>query len=139
MDAARRHFDRWAGRYEQDRRSRWLAGLQEQALTAWSSGPGEKGDYAFVHSIAEAKKALGDVGEGNAYLDIHKWCFTPNSFRLMMRDLFELGLVQLKELSFHPPVGHEFYMTLSRRGQLPRESRLELMQRVLEEQAATCR
>src|SRR5438552_1244849 len=40
---------------------------------------------------------------------------------------------------FHSPVGHEFYMTLSRRGQLPRESRLELMQRVLEEQAATCR
>ena len=117
----------------------FLTVVKKGARLAWSPGPGEKDEYAFVHSIAEEKKALGDVGEGNAYLDIHEWCFTPNSFRLMMRDLFELGLVQLKELSFHPPVGHEFYMTLSRRGQLPRESRLELMQRVLEEQAATCR
>jgi ubiquinone/menaquinone biosynthesis C-methylase UbiE len=32
--SARRHFDRWAGRYEEDRRSRWLATLQEEALAA---------------------------------------------------------------------------------------------------------
>jgi ubiquinone/menaquinone biosynthesis C-methylase UbiE len=32
--SARRHFDRWASRYERDRTSRWLASLQEQALEA---------------------------------------------------------------------------------------------------------
>ncbi len=30
--SARRHFDRWAGRYEEDRTSRWLADLQAEAL-----------------------------------------------------------------------------------------------------------
>jgi ubiquinone/menaquinone biosynthesis C-methylase UbiE len=32
--SSRRHFDRWAGRYEQDPISRWLAGRQEDALEA---------------------------------------------------------------------------------------------------------
>ena len=33
-DRARRHFDRWSGRYEKDRASRWLAGVQAEALAA---------------------------------------------------------------------------------------------------------
>jgi ubiquinone/menaquinone biosynthesis C-methylase UbiE len=33
-ESSRRYFDRWAGRYEEDRRSRWLATLQEQAMAA---------------------------------------------------------------------------------------------------------
>jgi ubiquinone/menaquinone biosynthesis C-methylase UbiE len=32
--SSRRHFDRWAGRYERDRASRWLAELQGQAVAA---------------------------------------------------------------------------------------------------------
>jgi ubiquinone/menaquinone biosynthesis C-methylase UbiE len=32
--SSRRHFDRWARRYEEDSTSRWLAGLQEEALGA---------------------------------------------------------------------------------------------------------
>jgi ubiquinone/menaquinone biosynthesis C-methylase UbiE len=32
--SSRRHFDRWAGRYEKDRTSRWLAELQDTALRA---------------------------------------------------------------------------------------------------------
>jgi ubiquinone/menaquinone biosynthesis C-methylase UbiE len=34
VEAARRRFDRWAGRYEKDRRSRWMVGMQERALDA---------------------------------------------------------------------------------------------------------
>jgi SAM-dependent methyltransferase len=33
---SRRHFDRWAGRYEEDRTSRWIAKLQNEALDALS-------------------------------------------------------------------------------------------------------
>jgi hypothetical protein len=51
----------------------------------------------------------------------------PTSFRLMMRDLFELGFIQLKELAFHPPQGSEFYITLSPQGHLPGGARLELL------------
>jgi len=75
------------------------------------------------------------VSERGYYLDVHEWCFTPTSFRLMMRDLFELGFIQLKELAFHPPQGSEFYITLSRQGRLPEGTRLELLGQILREQS----
>src|SRR5919204_6020032 len=34
VEANRRRFDRWAPRYGEDRRSRWMGGLQEQAVAA---------------------------------------------------------------------------------------------------------
>jgi hypothetical protein len=57
------------------------------------------------------------------------------SFRLMMRDLFELEFIQLKELAFHPSEGSEFYIALSRAGALPPGTRLELLQQILREQS----
>jgi hypothetical protein len=54
----------------------------------------------------------------------------------MMRDLFELGFIQLKELAFHPAQGSEFYITLSRQGHLPGGARLELLGQILREQSA---
>jgi 2-polyprenyl-3-methyl-5-hydroxy-6-metoxy-1,4-benzoquinol methylase len=103
---------------------------------AWNDK--QRGKYAFVHSLEEAQQAMTDVRERKKYLDVHEWCFTPTSFRLLMRDLFELGFVKLKELSFHPSRRYEFYVTLSRRGELPKESRLELLQRIHREQASGC-
>ena len=75
-----------------------------------------KASSSLVHSLEQAKQAIRDVSERGSYLDVHEWCFTPTSFRLMMRDLFELGFIQLKELAFHPPQGSEFYIALSRQG-----------------------
>lgn len=88
-----------------------------------------------MHSLEQAKQAIRDVGERGSYLDVHEWCFTPTSFRLMMRDLFELGFIQLKELAFHPSQGSEFYIALSRAGVLPPGTRLDLLQEVLREQS----
>jgi len=53
----------------------------------------------------------------------------------MMRDLFELGFIQLKELGFHPTTGSEFYIALSRSGELPAGTRLELLREVDREQS----
>ena len=97
----------------------------------------EKGEFEFVHSFEQAKQAIRDVSERGYYLDVHEWCFTPTSFRLMMRDLFELGFIQLKEFAFHPPQGSEFYITLSRQGHLPEGTRLELLGQILREQSAS--
>jgi hypothetical protein len=99
---------------------------------AWDTR--EKGKFEFVHSLEEAKQAIRDVSERGYYLDVHEWCFTATSFRLMMRDLFELGFIQLKELAFYPPQGSEFYVTLSRHGHLPEGTRLELLEQILREQ-----
>ena len=53
----------------------------------------------------------------------------------MMRDLFELGFIQLIELAFHRSPGSEFYIALSRGGALPPGARLDLLQEVLREQS----
>ena len=79
--------------------------------------------------------AIRDVSERETYLDVHEWCFTPTSFRLMMRDLFELGFIQLEELAFYPTTGSEFYIALSRSGELPPGTRLESLQQVDREQS----
>jgi hypothetical protein len=50
------------------------------------------------------------------YLDLHSWCFTPTSFRLLIQDLNSLGLINLKEVSFFPSEGCEFFIKLSREG-----------------------
>jgi len=100
---------------------------------AWDND--EEGEFKLVHSLEEAKQAIRGVSERGCYLDVHEWCFTPTSFRLMMRDLFELGFIQLKELAFHPPEGSEFYITLSRQGHLPEGTRLELLEQILREQS----
>ena len=87
-----------------------------------------------MHSLEQAKQAIRNVGERGTYLDVHEWCFTPTSFRLMIRDLFELGFIQLKELAFHPSQGSEFYIALSCAGALPPGTRLDLLQEIHREQ-----
>jgi len=42
VEAARRHFDRWAGRYEDDPVSRWLAELQREAMAALALGSADR-------------------------------------------------------------------------------------------------
>jgi hypothetical protein len=44
-------------------------------------------------------------------------------------------LIQLKELAFYPTTGSEFYIALSRTGELPAGTRLELPQQVDREQS----
>jgi len=112
----------------------FLTVVSRAGRIAWEAS--EKGEFKLVHSLEEAKQAIRGVSQPGYYLDVHEWCFTPTSFRLMMRDLFELGFIQLKELAFHPPQGSEFYITLSRQGHLPEGARLELLGQILREQSA---
>jgi len=53
----------------------------------------------------------------------------------MMRDLFEPGFIQFKELAFYSTTGSEFYIALSRGGELPAGTRQELLQQVDREQS----
>jgi hypothetical protein len=103
--------------------------------SAWN--PNDKGEFKLVHSLDQAKQAIRDVADQGSYLDVHEWCFTPTSFRLMMRDLFELGFIQLKELAFHPSQSSEFYIALSRAGALPPGTRLHLFKEIPREQSVT--
>lgn len=95
---------------------------------AWT--PDFSGEYQMVHSLEDALRGMDSVIKHNAYLDIHTWCFVPSSFRLMIRDLVELGLISFKEICFYPTSGHEFFVTLGKAGTSPQESRIELLERI---------
>lgn len=88
---------------------------------AWASS----NDLEFVHTDKDVRNAISAVRSG-AFLDVHSWCFTPSSFRLMIEDLYLLGLTQLRETKFYNTVGNEFMIALSRDGKGPLTSRLAL-------------
>jgi hypothetical protein len=71
----------------------------------------------------------------NEYIDCHAWVFTPSSFRLILSDLRSLGLLTLGEAFFHPSIGCEFMVVLSRSGAVELPPRVELARRMLLESA----
>jgi hypothetical protein len=101
------------------------------AWDAETSGP-----FAFSHSLEEARYAIQQVVGHRAYLDVHNWCFTPHSFRLILLDLFDLGFVPFRELAFFPTEGCEFYVTLGRTGDGLVMDRPELLERAYAERCA---
>jgi predicted SAM-dependent methyltransferase len=92
---------------------------------AWDSNA--TGRYNFVHSLEDALQGMKSALNKNAYLDVHAWCFVPHSFRLIVHDLFRLGLIPFQEVGFFQTEGCEFYVTLGRNGQGINRSRLEIL------------
>lgn len=101
---------------------------------AWD--PTHDGQYAFVHTSEEARNAMQVIAEQGAYLDLHAWVFTPSSFRLVIEDLYILGLSPFRESSFKNTTGHEFHIQLSRSGNGPGLSRYELLKQIDAEEEA---
>ena len=89
--------------------------------------PGTNGEYHFIHSMGDAQKAMRSVREEKVYIDVHAWCFVPHSFRLIIHDLFCLGLIPFQELDFISTHGGEFFITLCRNGKGINKSRLEML------------
>ena len=105
---------------------------------AWSPGDAEPGPLSrlgFVHGIDDARRGMRAAIEGNVYLDIHAWCFTPSSFRLLMDDLYALGCIQLRETAFQDG-GSEFFVAMSRNGAGHGLSRMELLDNIEHELSA---
>lgn len=69
------------------------------------------GVHAFSHDVRQGYAAATAMPRD--YVDAHAWVFTPSSFRLIVEDLRELGLVGLGEAYFHPSIGCEFMAVLS--------------------------
>ncbi len=98
---------------------------------AWD--PFTNGEYALVHSLDETKQKINTLLEENKYMDLHSWCFTPNSFRLIINDLNLLGLISFKEIDFFPTEGCEFFVTLGKDGKGIETPRLELLKMIEDE------
>jgi hypothetical protein len=103
---------------------------QIEPLTQWSGATDS--DLHFSHSLSDSLSAMKAVKEGS-FLDLHSWCFTPSSFRLIVNDLFSLGLIRNREMGFFETVGHEFIIALGRSGTGSEVSRMNLALRALDE------
>jgi len=54
---------------------------------------------------------------------------------LIVQDLYDLGLTQLREIEYHETHGSEFYVTLGRHGNGAQIPRLEVLERIEAESA----
>jgi hypothetical protein len=91
---------------------------------AWDSNT--TGEYKVLHSMEQTLQEMKAVAEGT-YVDTHVWCFVPHSFRLIIQDLFQLGMTPFREIGFHSTEGCEFFITLGRRGSGINMSRLDML------------
>jgi predicted SAM-dependent methyltransferase len=66
-----------------------------------------------VHSLNEALAAFNKVAKTTAYVDVHRWAFTPNQFRLIIYQLNKLGMIKLQESMFFDSSGCEFIIKLN--------------------------
>jgi hypothetical protein len=80
---------------------------------------------AFIHSHDETMAAIQTARNGG-FLDIHAWCFTPSSFRLLIEDLYRLGYIKLRESAYLGASRNEFFIALSRSGAGAGMTRLQL-------------
>lgn len=73
-----------------------------------------RGQFSLTNAPGPAKAQFDLAVSSERYMDAHGWCFTPNSFRLIMHDLKEIGLTDFREIYMMEQHGLEFHVALSR-------------------------
>lgn len=71
-----------------------------------------EGHISIVGTAAAGYAAA--IASLDRYVDCHGWVFTPGSFRLIVEDFRALKLLDLGESFFHPSIGCEFMVELTR-------------------------
>ncbi|MGH8183969.1 MAG: hypothetical protein ACREPH_09945 [Rhodanobacteraceae bacterium] len=87
---------------------------------------GAPGALRSVHGFGDARETWQRARNDDDYVDVHNWHFTPESFRLVLADLRELGLIELDIVEGPTPGGGEFCACLQRTGAAPRNRFAEL-------------
>ena len=99
---------------------------------AWERGT--RGRIELRNPLSVAYERFNEIADARCSADIHAWRFVPSSFRLILRDLRELGLTDLREHRFAGTHGCEFYVTLAKSGPGCPLDRVELLKNALREQ-----
>jgi hypothetical protein len=95
---------------------------------AWSSD-GMGGPNELYHTFAEAQTIYLSSVSNTDYIDTHCWRFTPASFRLLISDLQNLGLIGLEIKLGFDTTGCEFFVSLGKKSGLQLElDRLAILQ-----------
>lgn len=109
-----------------------LNAVSARGRIAW--GANESGEWRRLCAEPDVVSHFHKARSEQWSMDVHGWCFTPTSFRLLIRDLHLLGLTPFLEASWSPTDGHEFFVALSKTAPGTGEDRLTLMQRALDEE-----
>lgn len=104
-------------------------------VIAWDEETRTPIDLQFG-DLSQAIEVAESVRHERSYRDVHRWKFTPSSFRLLIQDLRELGYHELLEVGHDPTLGFEFFVSYSRSGTSRPEQRLSLLLQVEEELSA---
>jgi len=96
-------------------------GYAHWAYTVLNNGEGAWGQHrlgslTFANQFSVAMAKLDGLSEaaGGAYVDLHNWTFTPNSFQLILLELARLGLCDWQIDWINPTEGCEFRTHLRR-------------------------
>lgn len=101
-----------------------LNAVRHRGTGSWSAG--HRGRYRLIHDLDQTREHAA-LADGDEYVDVHNWIFSPHHLRLMLKDLHDLGYITLRECFFHTTVGHEFFLNLTVDGSGPRMSREALL------------
>jgi predicted SAM-dependent methyltransferase len=93
-----------------------------------------KGRMEFFQPIDRALELFRTAEKSGNYVDIHAWRFTPTSFRLILRDLADIGMIELREIVTVPTNRFEFYVAAGPQAGAMAESRMALYEAMAREQ-----
>lgn len=57
--------------------------------------PGDDRPLAVVHSVEDIRNVWAEASETDHYMDVHVWTFVPESFHLIVKNLWTLGVTTL--------------------------------------------
>ena len=87
--------------------------IKRNGRIAWSSDQAG-GTDSLIHTSEQAKDYFYKALDSEEYIDIHCWRFTPSSFRLLISDLINLGLISIEIKADFGTSGCEFYVSLGK-------------------------
>ena len=82
---------------------------------AWASDR-QGGADELLHTFHQAEALWTRSVSTTDYIDVHCWRFTPSSFRLLIADLLNLGLINMEIKVEFGTTGCEFYVSLGKKG-----------------------
>jgi SAM-dependent methyltransferase len=97
---------------------------------------------SLAHTLLDAHELFEQQQNGTDYVDVHCWRFTPASLRLVLSDLFKMGIIHLEIQAIDDEGESEFYVALrpavdsgtqGGRSDLESTDRLELLESVAAE------
>lgn len=73
-----------------------------------------RGQNKLVRTYKDALNIYKKQLQTGDYNDVHKWRFTPTSFKLLISDLLKLNYISMDYKDFYGPEGCEFVITLQK-------------------------